>query len=271
MNELLNIINQENGDIAISGRELYEFLDINTQYTKWFERMAEYGFEENVDYLTISQKRLTGQGNVTQYTDHVLKLDTAKQISMIQRTEKGKQAREYFIEIEKKYKAQQVALPQTYKEALLALVGKVEENERLEAEKVMLIEQKQEVEEKLDFVVESNITFDQFNRYFNALIKLIADKKHTDSQTIYNECYYFLKSGHGIDLNQRQRNKKIKINEAYFAKSGKYYAESTLNSKTSKISCVKAEEFEKVLAIVKSWAIKLNVEQKDIDSINRLM
>lgn len=88
----------------VSGRDLHEFLEIGTQYSKWFERMKEYGFEENQDFLAISQKRLTAQGNKTTYIDHAMSLDMAKEISMIQRNEKGRQARKYFIAVEKKLK-----------------------------------------------------------------------------------------------------------------------------------------------------------------------
>lgn len=104
MNELIKVTQNENGEQLVSGRELHEFLEIKTQYSKWFDRMCEYGFTENVDYVPISQKRLTAQGNETTYTDHAINISMAKELSMIQRTEKGKQARLYFIECENKLK-----------------------------------------------------------------------------------------------------------------------------------------------------------------------
>ena len=64
MNELLRI-NYNTEMPTVSARDLHEKLNIGTQYTKWFERMAEYGFSENVDFQAISQKRLTAQGNET--------------------------------------------------------------------------------------------------------------------------------------------------------------------------------------------------------------
>lgn len=106
MNELIKVTKDEHGNSVVSGRDLHKFLEVSTQYTKWFDRMVEYGFTENKDFVAISQKRLTAQGNETTYTDHALTLDMAKEISMIQRTEKGKQARQYFIEVEKEYKKQ---------------------------------------------------------------------------------------------------------------------------------------------------------------------
>lgn len=101
MNELIEII-QKDGFNAVSARELHEKLGIETQYTKWFDRVREYGFEENKDFITVSQKRLTAQGNKTTYTDHFISLDMAKEICMIQRSEIGRKFRRYFIECEKK-------------------------------------------------------------------------------------------------------------------------------------------------------------------------
>lgn len=135
MSELINVKN-ENGELLVSARELHKGLEIKTQYTKWIDRMFEYGFEENIDYITISQKRLTAQGNETTYTDHILKIDMSKEICMIQRNEKGKQFRKYFIECERKLKqaVHQPQLPTTYKEALQQLLIQVEENEKLQVE-----------------------------------------------------------------------------------------------------------------------------------------
>ncbi|QBX16225.1 antirepressor protein [Streptococcus phage Javan237] len=103
MNELINVTLNENQEPVVSGRQLHQALGLKTQYTKWFERMTEYGFTENQDYLAISQKRLTAQQNETTFKDHVLKLDMAKEIAMIQRTDKGKEVRQYFIQIEKEF------------------------------------------------------------------------------------------------------------------------------------------------------------------------
>ncbi|HER0132624.1 TPA: phage antirepressor KilAC domain-containing protein [Streptococcus pyogenes] len=103
MNELINITVNDNHEPVVSGRDLHKVLEIKTQYTKWLERMSEYGFVENEDFMAISQKRLTAQGNQTEYTDHILKLDMAKEIAMLQRNEKSKQVRKYFIQIEKDF------------------------------------------------------------------------------------------------------------------------------------------------------------------------
>ena len=129
--ELIKIRTNENGEQLVSGRELHEFLEVNEKYTQWFKRMVEYGFTENVDFIGLSEKseKLGGRPRV----DHAMTLDMAKEISMIQRTEKGKQARQYFIEVEKEYKEVQKRLPNT-REAIqqLLLQGVEEVNQRVD-------------------------------------------------------------------------------------------------------------------------------------------
>ena len=78
MDNLIKISVNEEQEQVVSGRELHEFLEVGTQYTKWFERKVEkYGFIENIDFATISQNRLTAQGNETTYKEHILKLSMA--------------------------------------------------------------------------------------------------------------------------------------------------------------------------------------------------
>lgn len=103
MNELINVTLNDNHEPVVSGRQLHETLGVKTRYNDWFNRMIEFGFTENEDYLAITQKRVTAQGNATHQTDHIIKLDMAKEIAMIQRTDKGKEVRQYFIQIEKDY------------------------------------------------------------------------------------------------------------------------------------------------------------------------
>ncbi|WP_448584824.1 antA/AntB antirepressor family protein, partial [Staphylococcus aureus] len=52
--EMFNIQEKENGEIAISGRELHQALEVKTRYNDWFERMINYGFEENIDYTALT-------------------------------------------------------------------------------------------------------------------------------------------------------------------------------------------------------------------------
>lgn len=104
MNELIKIETNENLEPIISGRELHEKLGVNSHYKDWIRRMLDYGFTENTDYMVVAQKRASNEiKGFTEYTDHFLKLDMAKEICMLQRNEKGKQFRKYFIQVEKDF------------------------------------------------------------------------------------------------------------------------------------------------------------------------
>lgn len=97
MNEIISV----NVDTqTVSARELHEKLKIGTEFRKWFPRMAEYGFDENVDYERVSQKCPT-LGGMQEMTDYNISVDMAKQICMIQRTPEGKACRQYLIDLEK--------------------------------------------------------------------------------------------------------------------------------------------------------------------------
>jgi anti-repressor protein len=118
MNQLISISTNQQGENIVSARELYEFLEVKTEFSKWCTRMFEYGFVENRDYTEVTVKNDDNlKGGRSTLIDYALTLDTSKEIAMVQRTEKGKQARLYFIDCEK-----QVTKPKTQIEILLASV-----------------------------------------------------------------------------------------------------------------------------------------------------
>jgi len=91
-------IREDDGRQAVSGRDLHAFLGLGRDYTTWFKSMVEYGFTEGEDFTPVRVESSGGRPGA----DHVLTLDMAKELAMIQRTDKGKQARQYFIEVEKR-------------------------------------------------------------------------------------------------------------------------------------------------------------------------
>ena len=97
MNNLIEIQINENQEQTISGRELHMFLEVETKYNDWFQRMLQYGFEEGKDFYSKMSESTGGRPS----TDHIMKLDMAKELCMLTRNEKGKQARTYFIEVER--------------------------------------------------------------------------------------------------------------------------------------------------------------------------
>ena len=111
MNELIKIEVRDGQQLA-SGRELHKFLEIGTEYMKWFSRMTNYGFIENVDFIVIvkNDEDDTAFGGIRKSTDHLMTLNMAKEISMLQRNEKGKQARIYFIKCEEAWNSPEMIL-----------------------------------------------------------------------------------------------------------------------------------------------------------------
>ena len=96
MNELIKVT-YDNDRPVVSARELHNFLEVETPFNKWFPRMCEYGFTENQDFWTFLSESTGGRPA----QEAALSIDMAKEICMIQRSEKGKQARQYFIQLEK--------------------------------------------------------------------------------------------------------------------------------------------------------------------------
>ena len=106
MNDIIKVNYTESEQPTVSGRELHEALGVETPYHKWFPRMAEYGFTEGADFNTDKNVRVQIEGDrevSREITDHRLTIPMAKEICMIQRSEKGKQFRQYFIEVEKQW------------------------------------------------------------------------------------------------------------------------------------------------------------------------
>ena len=102
MKDLIQI-HYDNADRpTVSGRELYEALEVKTAYKDWFPRMCEYGFSEGKDYCSFLSDRSDGKAGKPR-TDHQLTIPMAKELCMLQRTDKGKQMRQYFIAVEEQW------------------------------------------------------------------------------------------------------------------------------------------------------------------------
>lgn len=108
MNELIKI-NYESDRPTVLARDLHEFLEIKTAYKDWFPRMCEYGFAEGEDYCSFLSDRSDGlPGKPRQ--DAQLTIDMAKEICMLQRNEKGKQARQYFLQLEREWNSPEAVM-----------------------------------------------------------------------------------------------------------------------------------------------------------------
>lgn len=109
----------------VSGRDLHMFLEIKTPYTQWFDRMCDYGFTENLDYVGLSQKCEKPLGGRPQQ-DHNLTIGMAKQLCMLARNDKGREAREYFLQVEKDWNS-----PEKVMARALQVANKTIENYKL--------------------------------------------------------------------------------------------------------------------------------------------
>lgn len=100
MNELINVTLNENNEPVISARQLHTALGVTDRFSRWFERMLAYGFEENSDFVGCEIFHDLARKKVK---DYIIKLDMAKEIAMLQRNEKSKEVRKYFIQVEKDF------------------------------------------------------------------------------------------------------------------------------------------------------------------------
>lgn len=100
MNELIKV-DYSGEKPAVSARELHNFLEVETPYHKWFPRMCDYGFTENEDYAVTDIFVHNPAGGPQSMKDAAVSIDMAKEICMIQRNEKGKIARQYFLALER--------------------------------------------------------------------------------------------------------------------------------------------------------------------------
>lgn len=129
---------------TVNARHLWEFLESKQHFSTWIkDKIKKYSFVEGSDYAV---HKIMNQYNQVDRIDYFVTIDMAKELAMVERNDKGKEARKFFIERDKKLsQIESKQLPTTYKEALLELIVKVEENEKLELEL-------KEAQPKIEFV-----------------------------------------------------------------------------------------------------------------------
>lgn len=191
MNELIKI-SYETENPTVSARELYEGLEIKTAFKDWFPRMAAYGFEENQDFILVAQKRATNnpKNPVATYNDYQISVDMAKQICMIQRSEKGKQYRQYFIDLEKAWNTPEQVMARALKLADRTIDTLKEENKKL-------IEDNERMKPKVIF----------------------ADAVRASSSSILIGDLAKLLRQNGVDTGQKRLFEQLR-NEGYLMKTG---------------------------------------------------
>lgn len=194
---LIKITNQ-NGQQVVSARELHQFLEIKTPFKDWINRMFQYGFVENQDYTRV----LNFERGGNDAKEYALTLDTAKEISMIQRSDKGQQARRYFIECEKQL---QVLKPNveaiTKKDLALMLLESEQEKEAL------LLENKR-LQPRSDYI---DVVFST-----NGLLTMSEAAKSLGLRKGRNTLYILLREKGVLFMNSKEPKQDF-INRGYFA------------------------------------------------------
>ncbi|OBA52341.1 antA/AntB antirepressor family protein [Corynebacterium sp. EPI-003-04-2554_SCH2473622] len=113
-NELIPVHTNPDGGNVVMGRDLHEFLEVTTRYNDWMGRLIKkYGFVAGQDFYSKMSKSSGGR----RQEDHIITLDMAKELSMVQNNDRGRQARQYFIECERRLKQVQ---PELTPEQLMA-------------------------------------------------------------------------------------------------------------------------------------------------------
>ena len=227
MNELIKITTNENGQRLVSARELHEKLEIKTRFSLWIEQYIKednkYGFENNVDFTSVVTTTVVNNGAKRNLQDYALTIDTAKEVSMLTGTEKGREIRKYFITCEKQLK-QSLTLTQEEKFALriyncndpmermtiLSDYGtyKEQQKELLLTENIIKPLQ-QEVMHKEDVIVSlvEDISLQEKRQRINQIIRYGANGRYSER---WNLLYKEFSAKYHIDLNRRMKSEEVK-------------------------------------------------------------
>ena len=127
--DVIPVYDTDTGEKVVLGRELHERLKIKTAYKDWFPRMCEYGFVDGKDYGSFLSNRSDGLAGKPR-TDHIITLDMAKHIAMIQRTPQGMEIRQKLIDLEKNVAVNQFAGASKELQAIFVLDNRSMQHEK---------------------------------------------------------------------------------------------------------------------------------------------
>ena len=135
MQELIKVEVNDNQEPIVSARELHKVLGVSKRFSMWWETQIGYGFTENEDYVGCTCRYAANQyGGEQELQDYAMKLDMAKELAMVSKTEKGKEVRKYFIQVEKDFNSPEKIMARALKIAentINTLSTKIEEQRPL--------------------------------------------------------------------------------------------------------------------------------------------
>ena len=223
MNDLINI-NDNNGEPVVSARELHSFLESKQEFSNWIKnRIKKYGFIENEDFTSFDNIIKREKGATIQ-KEYALKLDCAKEIAMVEGNQKGKDARLYFINFEKKNKVKPLSTLDYLSQQLQLMKEHEEKLQKIEAEQN---NQKQ----KIDYLLSSKIEAERelkalpfelpeaevipelsIRDKINILVRKYATATQVQTSDIWTKIYSTLYYNYSINI---RGYKKIKKSESY--------------------------------------------------------
>lgn len=206
--DVIPVYDTDTGEKVVLGRELHEKLKIKTPYHIWFPRMVEYGFVDGMDYFTENKNvhREDGRKMPQVQIDHIITLDMAKHIAMIQRTPQGMEIRQKLIDLEKNVSVNQFARLSKELQAILVIDQRtMKQEQRISAlENTMTIDYNQQ--RVLKRVVNTVV--------INALggMDSPAYKSRSVSQKLFMECNRDIQDW--FNVNSRNNVPKKRFDEA---------------------------------------------------------
>lgn len=245
-NELVPVYETSTGEKVVYGSELHEVLEVKSNYREWIKRrVLDIDAEEDEDFTTVEIPTVSGG---TSKKDHIIKLDTAKEMAMLERNEKGKQVRRYFIQVEKKYKSASLATQELSPQ--LQVMINLEIEQKRQAEKL------EHVEERIESIrevvaIDTTSWREDTGRILRKIGMECGDSK--SYQDVRAESYQLLEKRMGVNIKQRLTNRRRRMAD-----------EGVCKSRRDKLNYLDVIADDKKLiegytAIVKELAIKYGV------------
>ena len=244
-NELVPVYETSTGEKVVYGSELHEVLGVKSRYREWIDRrLLDIDAVENEDFQAAEFSAPSGQTK----KDHIIKLDTAKEMAMLERNEKGKQVRRYFIQVEKKYKSASLATQELSPQ--LQVMINLEIEQKRQAEKL------EHVEERIESIrevvaIDTTSWREDTGRILRKIGMECGDSK--SYQDVRAESYQLLEKRMGVNVKQRLTNRRRRMAD-----------EGVCKSRRDKLNYLDVIADDKKLiegytAIVKELAIKYGV------------
>lgn len=244
-NELVPVYETSTGEKVVYGSELHEVLGAPSVYREWVKRrLSDIDAVENEEFQGVEISTPSGQTK----KDHIIKLDIAKEMAMLERNDKGKEVRRYFIRVEKKYKSASLATQELSPQ--LQVMINLEIEQKRQAEKIEHVEE--QIESIREVVaIDTTSWRDDTGRILRKIGMECGDSK--SYQDVRAESYQLLEKRMGVNVKQRLTNKRRRMAD-----------EGVCKSKRDKLNYLDVIADDKKLiegytAIVKELAIKYGV------------